>query len=578
MKKLPYFQLRAYVYHREKNRTVELKLKELENVWFCTQKNVKRKLKHYEATEHLNYIPGQGRGNPSRIIFSKSFQDEIKEAVSKCVKQDKLEDLVQLLQLPIPKSWIGDVSSEAQQLFGLKSPTKSQDILRTVVKRKITTLDPMYSSITFESHLIQQLSDTLCKYNQENDTITPHIAHHWKHDKTYKYWTFYLRKGILFHHEKNLTSADVKHTFERSIHSLSPNNWLVDEIESIDCSMPYVIHFKLKKSNPFFLRYVTSNHLAILPDDVPFNEHVWIGTGPFKLAKRNDQRIILEAFDSYFLERPFLDQIEFWRVPIDAFQKVTYQIGQQNTEQMPLQKQNIEIGFRFLSFNFNRKQKSVINNKAFREAIYHLLDMKKMWYELDREELIEASSFFPWKSKRQEKNATVIQDLLEHSNYQGETLTLYALEFPKAIEEANWLIHEAEKANITFELKTFSLDELYSSNIDDEADLLFIGEISSLDYHLSFLGAFYNKALIFRRFLSQQHLKKIDHYLDLMKIQEAYEDRETYITLVEEYLREEFLILYQHHPVKNRTFHPMIKDIKLDSFNQIDFRKIWIEK
>lgn len=577
MKELPYFEMRAEFFPREQNQTVTFKLKDLENIWFCTAKNVKRKLKSFESEGLLQYIPGIGRGNASTLQFTKPFKAEIEETVTRLVEQDQLEQVIQLLQLPIPKDWIANVSSEVQQLFGLKSPTKAKDILRTVTKRKMTTLHPMYSSVTLESHLIKQLSDTLVRYDQATDEMKPHLAHHWKHNEDFTLWTFHLRKGVLFHNHQSLTSEDVKATIERYQEQMTPNDWLVEDIKAVECPAPFTVQFQLTKSNPFFLHYISSFSLAILPKDVVFDEKIWIGTGPFKLAEHTESKIVLEAFDYYFLERPFLDQVEVWQVPVDAFEEVSYGVERYEMKDSPQLMKEVETGFRFLAFNFNKELNSLVRNKFFREAIYHLLDTRKMYKELDREDFLEASSFFPWKSSEQNRDPKLIPDLLKKSNYEGEKITLFSLGFPKAMEEASWFIQRAEKYGIQIDLRTFQLKDLYSNRLEKEADLTFLGEISSLNHHLSFLGAFFNRALLFRKFLSEEQLSFIYKQLEEIKRQQSAKEREVYVSKVEDFLREQYLIIFQHHPIHTVTFHPMIKDIQPDAFNKVDFSKIWIE-
>ncbi|MDL4841753.1 SgrR family transcriptional regulator [Aquibacillus rhizosphaerae] len=576
MKELAYFEMRAHLYSKELDYKVEFKLKDLEQLWFCTQKNVKRKLKKYQSLGLLHYKPGIGRGNPSTLEFTKAFKTEIEEIVAKLVEKEQLDDLVQLLQLPIPREWITTVST-VQKLFGYTSTIQAKDILRTVTRRKLTTLHPMYSSITLESHLIKQLGDTLVRYEQETDQIKPHLAHHWRHNETYTSWTFYLRKGVLFHNHQSLTSLDVKSTMEWFRNQDSPNDWLLAGIEKIECINPYTVRFDLKEANPFFLRYISSLSLAILPKDIPFDENSWIGTGPFKLVERTENKLVLEAFDFYFFERPLLDRVEVWQVPVDAFEDLTYKVQYQESNGEPFLKKEVEPGFRFLSFNFNRNPKSMVHNKHFREAIFHLLDTEKMWDELDREDLMEASSFLPWNSTKQDRDSANIPSLLKKANYQEEKLHLFSLYFPKALEEANWFIQEADKYGMKFHLHTFDIEQLYTKQLDEQADLVFLGEIASLDYHLSFIGAFYNKALLFRKFLTDDQLSFIYQQLAQIKRQHTHQEREVYVSNVERYLREEFLIIFQHHPIHTVTFDPMIKDIQADSFNKVDFSKLWIE-
>lgn len=576
MKDLSYLVLRAFLYPREDQQSsVKFKLQELEQIWFCTQKNVKRKLKKFQEEGKCLYQPGKGRGNPSCITFTDTFHNEVKKVVKVCIENDQLEDLIHLMQLPIPKSWFTKFSEEIQTLFGLQSPNQSKDLLRTVLTRNVTTLNPLYTSITFESYLIQQLGDTLVTYNLEEDSIQPHIAHHWIVDESHTTWTFYLRKGVRFHHQRILVSEDVKFTFERFHAGSSPLFWLVGDIDKIACPSPFVVQFHLRKSNPFFLRYVSTANLAILPRDLPFDEYQWIGTGPFQLKERTDMKIDLKAFDHYFLERPLLDEIEFWRVPIETVKSVTYQVGSEESNHSILYKQDVEIGFRFLAFNFNKS--SIVHHPSFRNALFHLLDMKKMWSDLGREDLVEASSFSPQNSKPQPKDSNSIAPLLKDSGYDREILTLYTLNNPRAVEEANWFVKEAEKRGIRLRLVQFNIENFYLNTPETEADMMFMGEVSSNDLHLSFLSAFYNESLLFRRFLSQENLVYIEESLEKFKRESDRRKREHWIKKVESYLRDGNLILFQHHPIKNRIFHSMIRDIRFESYGYVDFRKLWIQ-
>ncbi|WP_186579344.1 SgrR family transcriptional regulator [Aquibacillus kalidii] len=574
MKDLSYFILRSFYYAEEKSQTVFVKIEDIEKIWFCSKKNVTRKLKQLEAQEKLTYIPGRGRGNKSSLLFSHPFQKEVELFTSNCIRDNQLDDLVQLLQLPIPKPWIAAVSNEVRELFGMQETDENKDVLRSIISRDMTTLDPVNCSVTFESHLIRQIGDTLVIYNSETDEIEPHLAHHWKVNEDYTVWKFYLHKGVRFHHQSLLTSEDVKYTFER-FHPNTAYYWLVEDIEKIDCLTPYTIQIKLTKPNPFFLRYVSTCNLVILPQDIPFDEFQWIGTGPFHLKRRDKQRIVIEAHDHYFLARPFLDRIEFWKIPMETAKTVSYTINSNETLKTGILKKDVEVGFRFLAFNFNRN--SVVHDKLFREAVFHILNVQKLCKELGRDPVKDASSFFPWNSIAPHKDLNKVTNLLKQSNYNGETLSLYCLNFPGAIEEATWFKQEASKFGMTFELQTFSLEEFYTNKLEKGADLLFMGEVSAIDYHLSFLGAFYNKMLIFRRFLGKDNLLAIEQLLENFKQIPLKNKRDEIIEQVEAIIKENNLFIFMHHPIKNRVFHPMIQDIQLESFGQVDFRKLWIK-
>ncbi|OEH92789.1 ABC transporter substrate-binding protein [Bacillus solimangrovi] len=576
MKDLAYFQMRGYLYPREIKQTVTFKLKELEQVWYCNQKNVKIKIKRFVEDGRCTYHPGRGRGNPSRINFTNTFQQEFEHAVLQCIEHDHIESIFQLLQLPIPKSWVTNVSKEVNKLFGIQTTHQSKEVLRLAIFKRMVTLDPQYSAIDFENYLIQQLGSTLVIYDQQADTIYPHIAHRWQTDNDYRTWTFYLRKGVQFHHQRYLHSGDVKYTIERLKSGSSSLNWIVQDIKMIECVSPHTIRIHLSQSNPLFSRYMSTIHFSILPEDEPFDENKWIGTGPFQLKKRTDTMIVLEAFDQYFLERPLIDEIEFYLLPSETNTTMTIQLKGEEKKEETISKEDMIVGFRFLAFNLKRP--SIVQRHSFRSALFHLLDMKQMWEDLGRTNFIEASSYFPWKSHQESKNKTLVKSLLQKSGYQGETLMIYSRDTPDEKEQAEWFMKEASSVGVQLQCIYFQMDDFYSSTIEQEADLLFAGEVTSDDYHFSFLDSFYNKSNIFQRFINQEHLHIIENFLEHIKYEPDFNKREAWIDKVEQYLRNEHLIVYQYHPIIQRMFHHLIQSTKFEAFGYDDFRKAWIEK
>ncbi|MGM7683434.1 ABC transporter substrate-binding protein [Cytobacillus sp. Hm23] len=576
MKDLAYFQMRAYLYPREIKQSVSFKLKELEQVWYCNQKNVKIKIRKFEENGRCTYHPGRGRGNPSRINFTNPLQQEIEQAVLTCIEHDQIERIFQLLQLPIPNSWIANVSKEVKKLLGLQSANQSKEVLRLAVEKRIVTLDPQSSAIDFENYLIQQLGSTLVTYDQQADTINPHIAHRWKVENDYRTWTFFLRKGVQFHHQRNLHSGDVKYTIERLKDRTSSLNWIVSDIQMIECVSPFIVRIQLAQSNPLFIRYMSTIPFSILPEDEPFDENKWIGTGPFQLKKRTDTMIVLEAFDQYFLARPLIDEIEFYLLPSESNLTMTIQVKGEEKEESTIRKEDMITGFRFLAFNLKRS--SIVLQHSFRLALFHLLDMKQMWKDLGRENLIEASSYFPWKSHPDTKDKKLVKSLLKKSGYQGETITLYTRDTRDEKEQAEWFMKAAGTEGIHLKCIHFHMDDFYSATIDQEADLLFAGEVTSDDYHLSFLDSIYNKSNVFQRFIDRKNLHYIENYLEHVKYEPNYKKREAWIDKVEQYLRNEHLIVYRYHPVIHRKFHHLIQDTRFEAFGYDDFRKSWIEK
>ncbi|MGR9049689.1 ABC transporter substrate-binding protein [Halobacillus faecis] len=582
-----YFSLRAPLYEREEAQTIAFKLQELEAIWYCSQKNAKRILKELEANGKLTYIPGKGRGKRSTLVFPKPFQKEVEDFVTACVERDELDEAAHLLRLPIPKSWIAKASYDIRKMFSYREQSSPKDVLHAFMARSVTTLDPLEVSITFEAHLIEQLGDPLLKYDAEKDEVLPHIAHHVEADDSSKTWTFHLRKGVRFHNDEELTSEDVQFTLSRAMNTEASTSWLTGGIRSIDCPSRYKVIIHLDEPNPFFPRYMAASNLCTLPSGTPFDEHEWIGTGPFYLKERTENKLVLAAFDGYFKERPLLDEVQFFKVSQEAASIINFTVAD-GEDVNPAEKHEVETGFRFLTFNFHKD--NIVQNPYFREAVYHLLDIGRMadafgWHAFGdpteppgENQYVEASSFAPKRSTHLEKKSALIPELLKKSGYAGESLKLYHLEFPSAVKEAEWLEERGAEYGIHFERHPFNFSNFYAEDMGEDVDLIFMGEVSSLDPHLSFLGAFYNKNLFFRRFFPDWGLQWIHDKLEDFKRQKTYEGRERVMDEIETYIRKQYLLIFQYHPVKVRTFHPMIQDVRFQSFGHFDFSKIWIPR
>ncbi|MGO4277110.1 ABC transporter substrate-binding protein, partial [Paenibacillus sp. TAF58] len=98
--------------------------------------------------------------------------------------------------------------------FGFRSEVQGQrrtDILRFPLTQTIHALDPAAIHYAGESHLVNQLFDGLVRTDAKGDQILPHLAHAWDVDASRTLWTFYLRKGVQFHHGREMLASDVKY-------------------------------------------------------------------------------------------------------------------------------------------------------------------------------------------------------------------------------------------------------------------------------------------------------------------------------------------------------------------------------
>ncbi|MBA3924881.1 ABC transporter substrate-binding protein [Listeria rustica] len=576
MRDLAYYDMRAFLLERQIDNTATFRLNELAEKWECSDKNVKRKLKKYQELEFCHYQPGRGRGNASKITFTQSFQSEIEDFIRNAVEQENLDKLLTLLQLDIPREWFSAVSSEMNELFGLHTEKGDQDILRLVIARPFSILDPLHTSINMESSLLLQLGDPLVRFDTTTNTVMPCIAHHWKAENNSTIWTFYIRKGIRFHHGRTLTSTDIRHTLEKAMQKGTVTHWYLTDITRIELLSETKITIHLRKPNPFFIRYLCLGNLVILPHDTPFDEYKWISTGAFQLAQRSSQKLVLEAFDSHFLERPFLDRIEFWLVK-DQTNPVITVTNMGNTDNPDYTDHATkDYGVNIVTFNF--KHCAFAHHPAFREAFYHLLDPQKMLRDLENHEESEASSYFFHKSSAQQRDASKIQTLLKSAHYSGETLRFAILSHIKTIHQGQWIVAQAAKFGISLDLHIIDISsEFYQTSHWEDIDISMGADVPSSDIEVAFMDFYGNPNLAPQRFLAKKELQQIEELLHQARQCTRFSDRDHFYDQIESFVRDNHLFLFLEHLTKHQFIHATIQTEDKHLYGHLNLKKLWID-
>ncbi|CAM4190295.1 ABC transporter substrate-binding protein [Bacillus manliponensis] len=554
---------------------IQKSLQELADVLFCSTKNVKLLLRKMSNEQLIAWIPGRGRGNKTEITFLHNFSSCIEDYAKKLLENDKLQDVFVLLKEPLPAALHHKIEDMLHQHFGYGTTNEMYDVLKIPRGRKLLPLDPAFVGIATESHLISQIVDTLVIYNEETDTIEPHLAHSWEVSEDQTRWTFYLRKGVRFHHGTMLSSKDVVFSFERLQQVNSPYRWLTDHITHIEMPSPLQVTFHLRKPNLFFLHFVSSVQLSVLPHDVTVEDYRYIGTGPFKIKTFNEDNLTLEAFPDYFKERALLDEIQFWFVP-DAVKAGAHYEVPNITDEEEREVQIEEVGCIYAAFNFNKDGPH--HDIFFRKAWREILDAKAYIDELGGMRTIPSYSFFPNRSrtKYEERSLYKAKEHLQKSCYNGETIHIYFFEFKTGHEDALWMQNKCEQLGIKIELHPFPVTDYLDDSIEKQADMILMGEIFDSNIEMAFLNVFQNKTCFIERFMSDDYKAKVYDMLQTFLTEPNKETRYDIMYEIEEYLQKEHVIHFLHHLQKKKSYPVSLQNVTIDSFGWTDFAKLWI--
>jgi peptide/nickel transport system substrate-binding protein len=109
-------------------------------------------------------------------------------------------------------------------------------------------LDPTMQASTAVSEVTwMNIFEGLTRFDEQGH-IQPALAERWTNEDN-KVFTFTLRKGIKFHDGSELTSADVKFTFERNVTTQSTNKRkrVFANMETIETPDPTTVRITLKQ-------------------------------------------------------------------------------------------------------------------------------------------------------------------------------------------------------------------------------------------------------------------------------------------------------------------------------------------
>lgn len=142
------------------------------------------------------------------------------------------------------------------------------------------------------------------------------LATDWQVSDDGKVFTLKLRQGVKFHNGKELTSADVKRSWEQitsgtfvgSHANLKPLAKLVSEVRTPD---PYTVELVYPRPNPAVFDFLDLFYIVDMDQWDKHNEGP-IGTGPYRLAEYvPGDRLVMQANDEYFGDKPAVETLEF---------------------------------------------------------------------------------------------------------------------------------------------------------------------------------------------------------------------------------------------------------------------------
>ncbi|MEM1583699.1 MAG: ABC transporter substrate-binding protein [Nitrososphaerota archaeon] len=185
------------------------------------------------------------------------------------------------------------------------TPTPTKKVVVYASLSEMTTADP---STEFSNSILWLclVYEPLLWYNPLENKFIPALAEKWEFSQDGLIWTFYLRKGVVFHDGTPFTAEAVKSALNRTITLGQGAAFIWDPVEKIEVVNDYTVMFTLKYPAPLDSIAASSYGAWIFSPKTPntpewFNQGNDAGSGPYKLVKWDpENEVILEKFEDWW--------------------------------------------------------------------------------------------------------------------------------------------------------------------------------------------------------------------------------------------------------------------------------------
>ncbi|QGQ95335.1 ABC transporter substrate-binding protein [Paenibacillus psychroresistens] len=577
-----YIRLREHLSLPEGVQEAIVTLDELAAILDCTHRNVVLILKRLADKQWLIWSPKRGRGNKSTLTFLVKSEELVLQIARNFVEKKDLRSAMDYINRPsLPQLSREHFNEWLFSYFGYRAELKDHkkiDLLRFPLSQAFYTLDPAFINYSSESHLVNQIFDSLVRYNPQNQMIEAHIAHAWEIDTSRTVWTFFLRKGVLFHNGKELHAEDVRFTLNRLRH-VNPRSlyrWAHLYIRQINVLDANTLQIVLNEPNELFAHFLSTNRAAIIPIDYGGETKerfakAPIGTGPFKLVKNDGSICVLEAFQPYFQGRAHLDQLEIWNIPdlyehkqsksFEGFQILhNFRLPDHAEETSWNQVHRGEI-CKFITLNLLKEGplKEVETRRIVTEMIRQHLHL-----DTAKEGISPTDGFLD-----KELSELNTEELFANESA-SLTDTLVLCTIPQYEADAIMLQKVCQLAGIKLQIKLLPLAQfqgeqrleadfiLFAVMLDNDKELRLIDLYKSMQQHVG-------QAV---KLQMEFYLETIIHEIDPLI-------RTKQFIALERMLKDIHAIHFLYRKQLKTVYHPSVKGISMDSLGWMEFKNIW---
>lgn len=620
-----YIQLRLIFSHVHEEEEIEITMGELATHLCCTMRNMNLIMNKFLDNGWVRWSPQRGRGKKSILVFCLPLHDVAGDWFERLLHNNKIEEAY-ALAASLPFLIRENLMHRLQGQFGLRSDHGARgrvDTLRIPQETSFETLDPTQAVVWGDVGIVAEVYDRLVRYNAERHVCEPGLAMAWESNAEGTEWTFYLHKGVLFHHGRVLEAEDVQFTFERILSSMdNPCKALFGSIQRVETFDDLTVRFVLNAPNFMFPDLMSSINASILPRDVEISPLHPIGTGPYRLVRNDPNILVLEVFSSYFQGRAFIDRVEIWQLPQagrgeSMIRQELFPDGKPHAVQHEVQ------GGVFMTFNMRKRGPHL--DISFRRAIRELMHPQVMADALNRSSiqptsslvrkydrgnqqeeeryLFDADNHLREEKMEQQKWTEVNEAVdvgvgvsadvdtgvdepslvsasawLKRSHYAGEMVNVWVEEGVNMEHDMVWFAKRCEQIGLHVNIvpgdvvKAIYHDELQAY------DLIYTGEVFDDHVMRSLVTMYTFQNTIFLSVMDDHWRLELERECGQIVAMQEPEDRMESLLQLEDRLIHEALLLPVYSFREEHSHHPSLRDYRVMGYGMPDLRRLWVKR
>jgi peptide/nickel transport system substrate-binding protein/oligopeptide transport system substrate-binding protein len=488
------------------------------------------------------------------------------------------------------------------------------------------TLDPARVNDVYGRSVAQQIFDGLVRFDQTL-TIAPSLAEFWRASRDGLSWTFTLRKGVRFHHGREVTADDVVFSFTRildpRLRSSAAESFLpikgarafqegraktVTGLLAVD---PRTVQITLEGASSSFVYVLALAPAKIVPRDLVVAQGDAfglrpVGTGPFRFAQWDRGRsLVLAANPDYFDGAPRIGRLVYRIFPgensvamFDEFQK-----GQLEDSQVPTPSHSQVVAaaaagdylyvkrpmYNLRHYGLNVRIKP-LTDRRIRLAIVSAIDRATILTQIYGDRFIPARGILPpgtlgfnpalnapgWDPQR-------ARDLLAQAGYPGgrglPPITIWSsVKSERTVREHEQIGRDLTAVGIRADFQYQSDWPTFLKMLSERRAAVFLhawhADVPDPDNFLHLL--FHSQSP--RNYMGYAN-PSVDQLLEQARVEREISRRVDLYRRAEQLIMDDAAVLPVWHQPYERVFQPYVRSVEVNGLGDpyIPLRKIWLD-